>query len=199
MLHAFLQVSEGRQQRVDISLSSQNQRQAHSNRIFLTSIIKCLKLCGRQGIALRGHRDDSTSVTLNQGNFKALLDLRIDAGDVALDNHLKTCAKHSTYISKTTQNELLDCMREIFQKSLTDDVRYQSDVSPGYFGIQANEVVDASNSEQLGIILRYLKKGNPIEKLVVFVEGESITGSAICDKILKFLKFKSRALQSSNI
>ena len=49
---------------------------------------------------LRGHRDDSTSESPNQGNFKALLDLRIDAGDIALDQHLKTCAKYATYIKK---------------------------------------------------------------------------------------------------
>ena len=79
MLHAFLQVSQGKQQRVDICISTANQKQTHLNRVFLTSIIKCLEFCGRLGIALRGHRDDSTTESPNQGNFKALLDLRIDA------------------------------------------------------------------------------------------------------------------------
>ena len=35
------------------------------------SIICCLEFCGRQGISLRGHRDDSSSDSANQGNFKA--------------------------------------------------------------------------------------------------------------------------------
>ena len=97
MLQSFLQVSQGKQQRVDICISTANQKQTHLNRVFLTSIIKCLEFCGRQGIVLRGHRDYSTSESSNQGNFKALLDLRIDA-DIALDQHLKTCAKYATYI-----------------------------------------------------------------------------------------------------
>ena len=42
-------------------------------RAFLTSIIKCIELCGRQGIGLRGHRDDANSNAENQGNFKSLI------------------------------------------------------------------------------------------------------------------------------
>ena len=56
-------------------LSLECQKQVSKNRTFLTSIIKCIELCGRQGLGLRGHRDDSTSKACNQGNFKALLDL----------------------------------------------------------------------------------------------------------------------------
>ena len=45
------------------------------NRQFLTSIIKCIELCGRNGMALRGHRDDATTLDKShQGNFKNLLD-----------------------------------------------------------------------------------------------------------------------------
>ena len=45
------------------------------------SLIKCLQFGGRQGIGLRGHRDDDTDNFLNKGNFKALIQFRIDAGD----------------------------------------------------------------------------------------------------------------------
>ena len=148
MLHAFLQVRQGKQQKVDISISTASQKQTQLSRVFLTSIIKCLEFCGRQGIARRGHRDDSTSESPNQGNFKALIDLRIDAGDIALDQHLKTCAKYASYISKRSQNELLDCV--IFQKSIVDDIHHQCEVSCSYYGIQADEVSDALNIEQLG-------------------------------------------------
>ena len=52
------------------------------NRRFLTSIVKCLEFCGRQGLALRGHRDDSTAPGIRQqGTFKDLLDFCVDAGD----------------------------------------------------------------------------------------------------------------------
>lgn len=50
-------------------------------------------LCGRQGIALRGHREGEGS--LSPGNLLSLVDFRIDAGDLALKEHLKTCAKNA--------------------------------------------------------------------------------------------------------
>ena len=60
----------------------------YANRQKLISIIKTVEFCGRQNIALRGHRDNATSVekdilgTANHGNFLALLNFRVDAGDV---------------------------------------------------------------------------------------------------------------------
>ena len=92
VLHLMWPAFRGKQQKVHISISTASQKQTQLSRVFLTSIIKCLEFCGRQGIARRGHRDDSTSESPNQGNFKALIDLRIDAGDIALNQHLKTCA-----------------------------------------------------------------------------------------------------------
>ena len=111
-----------------------------------------MEFCGRQGIALRGHRD-ACSEEPNQENFKALIQFRINAGDVALDSHLKECWKRSTYTSKTTQNELLSCIGEIIQKAIVANVHLYCDTTKGFFGIQA-EVTDISNWEQLGIILR---------------------------------------------
>ncbi|WAR05157.1 hypothetical protein MAR_020526 [Mya arenaria] len=50
-------------------------------------------LCGRQGISMRGHRDDDTTKSLNKGNFKALEDFRADSGESTLKDHLENCAK----------------------------------------------------------------------------------------------------------
>lgn len=79
------------------------------NRQILYSIVKSIIFCGRQRIALMGHRDDDTEKcsSFNHGNFKELLRFRSNAGDEILQNHLASCAKNATYTSKTTQNELL--------------------------------------------------------------------------------------------
>ena len=63
------------------------------NRSVLTSIIKCLEMCGWQGIALRGHRDDSTSTDINKGKFRPIVDLRIESGDIVLKEYLAMCNK----------------------------------------------------------------------------------------------------------
>ena len=67
--------------------------------------------CGRQGIPLRGHCDDHTSVDsdplANHGNFMALLQFRIEAGDTVLSEHLLTPEGNALYTSKTIQNDII--------------------------------------------------------------------------------------------
>ena len=52
----------------------QQESELSFNKAALESIADCFVYCGKQGIALRGHRDDSTAnESANKGNFKALL------------------------------------------------------------------------------------------------------------------------------
>ena len=106
--------------------------------------------CGRQGIALRGHRDNDSTAALSNcdamGNCKALLDFRSEAGDSELHNHLATCANNARYTSNTVQNDLLTCVKHRMQKCIINDVKAESP----YYGIQADEVSDSENWEQLG-------------------------------------------------
>ena len=67
--------------------------------------MKTIILCGEQGIALRGHRETGNAAALgssdaaNDGNFRALLRFRIDAGDAGLEKHLIGGPKNATYTS----------------------------------------------------------------------------------------------------
>ena len=58
------------------------------------------------------------------GNFKALLAFRIDAGDKVLEDHLKSAEKNATYISKTVQNELISICRQLVSENILKDVYY---------------------------------------------------------------------------
>lgn len=82
------------------------------NRQVLASIVKTVLLCGRRGFALRGHRDDGILQPDNYSNFNALIEFRIDAGDEVLKHPLQTCSPGATYISKTTQNNLINIIGE---------------------------------------------------------------------------------------
>ena len=169
--------------RIDLTLGQESQQLLTRNRTVLTSIIKCLEMCGRQGIALRGHRDDSTSDDINKGKFRALVDFRIESEDIVLKEFLeKHSAKNATYLSKTSQNDLLECMGDnILHKILAE-------VKPNrFFGLEADEVTDASGWEQLGLALRYVKDNKPVERLVSFISCDSVTGAAICTKIFDAL------------
>ena len=127
--------------------------------------MRCIEYCGRQGVALRGHRDDDTETEYEYvltGNFKALLKLCSESGDTVLQEHLKTCAGNAKYTSKTAQNELLFCIKDFILEHIVTEINTQPHRL--YFGIQADEVTDSSNAEQLGIVIRYLIDSEPVEK-----------------------------------
>ena len=91
------------------------------------AIIKCMTevilLCGKQCIALCGHRDDNTAEPdTNKGNFLALLEYSMKSGNTVLANHLKTAAKNATYTSKTSQNELIECIGDHIRDSIIHEI-----------------------------------------------------------------------------
>ena len=103
------------------------------NRQKLHSVVETTVLCGRQNIALRGHLDsctdveDARSAGKNHGNYWALLNFRISAGDTILRDHLQKAARNATYTSPDIQNQIInilgDHMREIILKALGHDIR----------------------------------------------------------------------------
>ena len=86
------------------------------------------------------------------------------------------------YISKTSQNELLFCLKTFIQEKIVEEVRSQQ-VGP-YYGFQCDEVTDASNWEQLGLFIRYVTNDKPTERLLESIDCEEVTGEAICDSII---------------
>lgn len=111
-LHTFLKTYTDPNSRIDVRIRTTGKERKEGNRTKLPSIIKTLIFCGRQGISWRRHRDDDTGrySSSNMGNFKELLDFRASAGDELLKEHLVSCKKNASYISETSQNELLFCL-----------------------------------------------------------------------------------------
>ena len=52
------------------------------------------------------------------GNFIECLGYRVKGGNTELENHLKTCGKNASYISKTSQNELIYCSDKFVKDAL---------------------------------------------------------------------------------
>ena len=94
----------------------------------------------------------------------------------------KQCAKNATYLSKTSQNDLLECMGNNIPTKILDNVKANR-----FFGLEADEVADTSGWEQLGLVLRYVKDNKPVVRLVSFIACKSVTGAAICTTILDAL------------
>ena len=72
----------------------QRARRIHENREKLAPILKCVIYCGQTNQGLRGHLDDSKHDGKQQGNFRALVDCRVDASDVKLKGHLENMKRN---------------------------------------------------------------------------------------------------------
>ena len=97
---AFMQVMNNEQPPINHQLVFAVAQQVQKNREVLKSIIKTVIVCGKQNIALRGHRDDLKHLQQpgNHGNFHALLKFRTEAGDKTLQTHLDKAPLNSRYM-----------------------------------------------------------------------------------------------------
>lgn len=111
-MEAFQKVMTNAQPSIAHQIDLASQQQIASNRVKLQSIVETVILCGRQNIPLRGHRDSSYDLERNptapHGNFWALLDFRISAGDRVLQDHLTNAPANAKYTSPSIQNEIAD-------------------------------------------------------------------------------------------
>ena len=186
---AFLQTYIHPTSRIRQKLNVNTAEQVERTRRFLTSIIRCIEYCGRQGSSRWGHKNNATSSTINCGNLRALLDFCIVSEDTELKAHLETGAKNAQHISKTAQNEFLICIKEYTQEAIVKEVQnHVSHNGVACYALQADEVLHESNVEQLGVGIRYIKENTPVKKLIEFVESQEVTGAAIWQKLIGCLE-----------
>ena len=139
------------------------------NRTILKAIADAVLYCGRQCIALRGHRESSS----NPGNFLSLLRL-LGRYDRTLQEHLSSPAMVGvTYMSPQTQNELLDVIgRQIILRHLLEEIK-----SAKFFTVLADEVT-ATNTEHLAICVRFVDCHKEIrEEFLTFKNLSALLGS----------------------
>ena len=179
----FLKVMSGKQppvhQQANIALAN---RMA-ANKIRLVPIAKTILLCGRQTFALRGHdhsiKTIKAQLTSNSGNFKALLQFRVNAGEKDLELHMKTAPKNATCCSATIQNEIIDVTCTLIRKHIIERVK-----KCRFYSVIADKVTDAANREQLSLVIRYFdpKSKTAAERLLHFSACHlGVTGHAIAE------------------
>jgi len=168
--------------------------QADENMAKLTAILECIILCGRQNIALRGHRNESwrpgteTFPDSNPGNSLALLHFRHQSGDPSVSRPFHRSGSGGTLPTNTSpqiQNDLITCCGDVIRDSLLKEVRE----APA-FSVLADEAVDCSDKEQMPIVVRFVDSSFIIREVFLgFAEcDEGTTGRALADKVLSFLR-----------
>ena len=105
-------------------------------------------LCGKQWLALRGHRDDNIMWTNegeiesnNHGNFIELVRFRAESDEV-LRHHLQSTPGNSIYTSKTIQNELVHIIGSRIRSDILKEIEQAK-----FYTVIADEVSDVSNKE----------------------------------------------------
>ena len=181
----FLARFEQPSEAVDAILDMQAQRNIQENCQVIASLMKVVLVCGVQGLALRGHRDDKVELShpsiANIGNFLELVRFRAETDD-SLRRHLHSAPRNAQYTSKTIQNELIDVIGRHIQSDVLSEVKEAK-----HFCIIADEVTDTSNKEQLSLCLRYVLEDKVKEAFVGFIEVERITGKILAENILQAL------------
>ena len=154
-MEEFLKVMMNEQPSIRRRLSEATAQQISTNRQKLCSIVETVVLCGRQNIPLRGHRDSAMDIehspNAQHGNFWALLQFRVAAGDTVLRDHLAQSSRNATYTSSCIQNQILDILGSTVVRKIVQRVK-----DAIYFTIITDEVTDCSNKEQLSLVLRYV-------------------------------------------
>ncbi|XP_068703325.1 52 kDa repressor of the inhibitor of the protein kinase-like [Montipora foliosa] len=170
---------------IDQQLNRLIQAQIDENREKMKSIVKTVIFCGQNNIPLRGKRDDNPDDRNLQGNFQALLEFRIDSGDLKLKEHLENAPRNATYRSKTIQNEIIETVGNYISSKIIAEVKQSR-----MFSVMADEAADVSNKENLSLVLRYVDSSKNIREEFVgfYLCGEETTGNAIKELIINTVR-----------
>ena len=144
------------------------------NRYVLGRIITCLKLCGKCEIALRGR--DESAASVNPGIFRSIFETMCE-GDSRLKRHYES-QPYFKGTSATIQNELLQCMFNVYQEEVVKQV---SDTP--FVTVQADETTDVSCKSQVVVVLRYMTGTTVKERFWRFIEVRDKTAPGLASAI----------------
>ncbi len=188
-MHEFLVRFQNPSEAINVVFNKEAQKRMEDNQKVVEALLKVIILCGRQGLALRGHRDDHIDWSedqedhdaQNRGNFIELVRFRAET-DGVLHAHLQYAPRNARYTSKTIQNQLIDVVGKRIRSDILSEVK-----AAKFFSIIADEVTDVGNKEQLSLSLRYVHREQVQEVFIDYVEVERITGKELADTILRSL------------
>jgi Domain of unknown function (DUF4371) len=152
-------------------------KQSEENRLYLVEIIRTIVFLAKQGLALRGHREDDESS--NRGNFLELLDLR------CIDNEIiRRNVRSLKYTDHKIQNELL----LLIQTNITNQIIREIEKSK-YFSVMIDETSDIANHEQVSLVIRYIDDlFNVFERFIGFGRTVSTSGESLFNLLISWVK-----------
>ncbi|KAK0137692.1 Zinc finger MYM-type protein 1 [Merluccius polli] len=171
--------------KLEMALLQAERRRWHD---VLTRLVAIIQSLAERNIPLRGSSD--MLYQPNNGNFLKEVELMAKF-DPVLKEHVANVergASHTSYLSKDTQNELIDCMGKTIVQHMLKEIKQAK-----YYSIILDCTPDLSHIEQLSVIVRMVAVDNTDtptmkEHFMGFLEVESSTGESLSNLILKRLE-----------
>lgn len=169
----------------------------------LKSIIDTIIFCGRQELPLRGTSDSGDlqnggfEPVVNDGNFRALLRMRISCGDTNLKEHVENGPLNAKYLSPEIQNNIIKICGNIIQDDLVKKIN-----DAKCFAVLVDSTTDISVTEQVSLCVRYVTQGENYsfslrEDFLEFFPIKTATGRNLGNNILNALS--SLGVNCSNL
>ncbi|XP_059635467.1 uncharacterized protein LOC132277645 [Cornus florida] len=150
-------------QHIDKVLNAQSREDVLKNRMRLKAIIETVRFLALQGISFRGH--DESSSSLNRGNFIEVLKYKAEGNDEISSVILDNAPQNAQYIAPSIQKEILHILTNRVRKIICDEV------AGGKYCILVDEAQDESKTEQMALVLRYVKHDGVLMELFFDIVG----------------------------
>ena len=163
--------------RIDVSgqLSKSYATETRNNRAMFLKLLECICYLARQGLAFRGHHEDSIAF---EGNLYQLLLLQ------AKDSiQLASWIKKRDYISPAIVNEIINISGNTILRQLLQEIQ-----AADWFSLIADEATDVSHNEQMCIAVRWVDSSYTIHEaalgLVQLPDTKALTLFGIIKDVL---------------
>ena len=162
-------------------------RLVRENREYVKSLARIAIFCGKQNIALRGHKETVTSS--NKGNFLELVDL------VAVEskefNTRRSCvAQNATYVSSDSQNALIEAAARCVMSTIQKEI-----IASGMYAVISDCCTDMV-ADNLSVCVRFvdMDAGVVRERFIQFTElsSKELDAQSMTNKIISVLQQAGR-------
>jgi len=142
---------------INLQLDINKEKQRTNNRKIIIPVIETIIVCGRQGIALRGHKDfgplNLEEPIENDGDFRTFLRQYLKASvDAGNDSYLlarENCGRNAQYTNPQIQNEIVESCFEIILSKIVNKINKNC-----YFSILTDKTSEISGTEQFSLCAR---------------------------------------------
>nr|XP_010767726.1 PREDICTED: zinc finger MYM-type protein 1-like [Notothenia coriiceps] len=145
-------------------------------------VVMSLRYTASQGIAQRGYREqEGEENSVNRGNFRELLHL-IGEFDVTVAMKLNDNPQNAKDTHQDIQNEIFQIMADMVRSEISAEIREAE-----CFALMVDETKDVSKSEQLSIVVRYIKGEQVREEFLHVRRTEGLDADSLLSTIKQTL------------